>query len=996
MQLEYKKLYHLKRLEQLDEEFKQYILNVDSNLGSEYLKARTSKTRKNDIVSLQLAPYVEDFLASLFGINNETQTTYNNHSEYTVIALAKRQFVQRYAIKKYHKVEPEWHSLHKFQNEFHFANICLEALNNNSDHIEDLAKYAAWATISEHGKQIHKHSNLFFAPQPINSEFVIKNIEFDDGYYAKETKQREGFKLTDQGMNSASAASESHYCIICHDKEKDSCRTGLKNTQKNGCPLDENISLMHALKRDGLNIAALAVVMVDNPMVAATGHRICNDCMVACIFQKQDPVNTPAVETNILQSVLDYSYGFEIYSLLMRWNPLNFEQPLPKNDSGYKVLVAGLGPSGFSMAHYLARDGHFVLGIDGTKLEPLPDDLMEENLICNTLSIYESLDDKILWGFGGVSEYGITVRWNKKFLKILRLALARNHNIKFLGSTRFGSQINNDNLNELGFDEVVFCTGAGAPKIANLLGNQLPGVRLASDFLMNLQSTGAFRKDLLINLQLLTPIIVIGGGLSAIDAATEAKAYFTVQREKFFKLYNNLVNVYGSDTIQKWWTPKDFSAFENLQNNLQADVKIIYRGDITNSPSYQQNANEIEHALKEGVVFQDHTTPMRFETDTNGWVSGVWVLRNDQQEFMPAKTIILALGTEHLEQTTNQFTYGDANPDYAGSVVKAIASAKYGYADVAKKLDSNTAKNKKINWEFFDAKIIDIFKLTNNIVEICVLAPLAASTFQPGQFYKLQNFEANAQNIADFKMLMEPIALTPKRVDKKNGTINFVILNIGSSSAMVSLLKNGEKISLMGPIGKPVEILKNKTILLIGGGQFNLGMIEVAKAMKKNNNKIFWLAGYRNIDEMLYAADIKKYADKLWICTQTTATEKTIIGTVVDGLQELHTQHLFQEIDQILIYGTTHMQKAVKKVLLDLNFTKSVMCNMNLPMQCMLQGICGQCLCVGTDQTKIFCCKEQDVKLNDINFNNVENRAFSNGLLEKVSRMWLNHKIPQN
>jgi NADPH-dependent glutamate synthase beta subunit-like oxidoreductase/NAD(P)H-flavin reductase len=996
MQLEYKKLYNLQQLEQLDKEFQQYIANANSNLHSEYLKARTSKTKKNDTISLQLAPYVEDFLANLFGINNETQTTYANHSEYALIAVAKRQFVQRYAIKKYHTVEPEWHSSHEFKNELNFANICLEALNNNSDNLEDLAKYAAWATISEQGKQIHKNSNLFFAPQAINVEFVIKNIEFDDGYYSREEKHRNGFQLTDQGMSNESAASESHYCIICHDKEKDSCRTGLKNTQKHGCPLDENVSVMHALKRDGLNIAALAVVMVDNPMVAATGHRICNDCMVACIFQKQDPVDTPAVETNILQSVLDYSYGFEIYSLLMRWNPLNFEQPLPKNDSGYKVLVTGLGPSGFSMAHYLARDGHFVLGIDGSKLEPLPDYLMEENLISKTSSIYESLDDKILWGFGGVSEYGITVRWNKNFLKVLRLALARNHNIKFLGSTRFGSQINNDNLNELGFDEVVFCTGAGAPKIANLLGNQLPGVRLASDFLMNLQSTGAFRKDLLINLQLLTPIIVIGGGLSAIDAATEAKAYFEAQREKFFKLYNNLVNIYGADKIQKWWTPKDFEAFENLQNNLVADVKIIYRSDITKSPSYQQNANEIEHALKEGVIFQDHTTPMRFESDTNGWVSGVWVSRNDKQEFMPAKSIVLALGTEHLEQQTNQFTYGDANPDYAGSVVKAIASAKYGYVDVAKKLESNTAQNKKINWDFFDAKIIDILKPADNIVEICVLAPLAASTFRPGQFYKLQNFEVNAKIIANFKMLMEPIALTPKRVDKKNGIINFAVVNIGSSSAMVSLLQKGEKISLMGPIGKPVETLKNKTILLIGGGQFNLGMIEIAKALKKNNNKIFWLAGYRSANEMLYAADIKKYADKLWICTQTTATEKIINGTVVDGLQELQTNQLLHEVDQILIYGTTPMQKAVKKVLLDFNFTKSILCNMNLPMQCMLQGICGQCLCISTDQTKIFCCKEQDINLHDINFSNVENRSFNNGLLEKVSRMWLNHILPQN
>ena len=32
---------------------------------------------------------------------------------------------------------------------------------------------------------------------------------------------------------------------------------------------------------------ALAVAMIDNPFVASTGHRICNDCMKSCIYQKQ-------------------------------------------------------------------------------------------------------------------------------------------------------------------------------------------------------------------------------------------------------------------------------------------------------------------------------------------------------------------------------------------------------------------------------------------------------------------------------------------------------------------------------------------------------------------------------------------------------------------------------------------------------------------------------------------------------------------------------------
>ena len=60
----------------------------------------------------------------------------------------------------------------------------------------------------------------------------------------------------------------------------------------------------------------------------------------------------------------------------------------------------------------------------------------------------------------------------------------------------------------------------------------IPGIRAASDFLMALQLTGAFKKSSIVNLMLRLPAIVIGGGLTAIDTSTEALAYYPVQVEK--------------------------------------------------------------------------------------------------------------------------------------------------------------------------------------------------------------------------------------------------------------------------------------------------------------------------------------------------------------------------------------------------------------------------------------------------------------------------------
>ena len=81
-------------------------------------------------------------------------------------------------------------------------------------------------------------------------------------------------------------------------------------------------------------------------MCAGTGHRICNDCMKACIYQKQDPVNIPQAETASLTDVLDLPWGVEIYGLLTRWNPLNVGRPYPAPYNGVNVLVVGLGPAG--------------------------------------------------------------------------------------------------------------------------------------------------------------------------------------------------------------------------------------------------------------------------------------------------------------------------------------------------------------------------------------------------------------------------------------------------------------------------------------------------------------------------------------------------------------------------------------------------------------------------------------------------------------------------
>ena len=70
--------------------------------------------------------------------------------------------------------------------------------------------------------------------------------------------------------------------------------------------------------------------------------------------------------------------------------------------------------------------------------------------------------------------------------------------------------------------------------------NLARGIRMASDFLMGLQGQGAYRKNSLTNLQIELPAVVIGGGLTAIDTATELQAYYVTQVEKTLERFERL------------------------------------------------------------------------------------------------------------------------------------------------------------------------------------------------------------------------------------------------------------------------------------------------------------------------------------------------------------------------------------------------------------------------------------------------------------------------
>lgn len=1151
-------LYSREGLLKIDNAFINYLRDGNAALCEKLLDARnvpdSLQPKDESALLIEIAPWLEDYIAQLFDIENEVKLLAAKHHELAPLYFCKRQFVQRRAKGKVSAeelagidglalekaLEVEFGELF---SELVFAKNVARWMENEAEHAERLKlalHYAAWALRTTEG-QAHTHAGILFkSPAKLDFQNLI-SLETDESqgfpqHKLNHLRQRNGFALTDEGTDLAGALDETNYCIWCHEQGKDSCSKGLKEKAKSpdekpafkkselgallaGCPLEERISEFHKLKSQGVAIGSLAMIVLDNPMCAGTGHRICNDCMKSCIYQKQDPVDIPQAETRTLKDVLALPWGYEIYSLLTRWNPLNLKRPVPKAATGKKVLVVGMGPAGYTLAHHLMNDGHTVVGIDGLKIEPLPEQISGVNMrgervpfhaIQDASILEENLDERIPIGFGGVAEYGITVRWNKNFLKLIRLLLERRSQFALFGGVRFGGTLTTDDAFAMGFDHIALAAGAGKPTILNLPNGLARGVRAASDFLMALQLSGASQSDSIANMQLRLPVIVIGGGLTAIDTATEALAYYPIQVEKFLQRYEILSAVHGDEALRAAWDTEETEIAEEFllhgrairaeretadREGRKPDIlsllqswggaTIAYRKRLVDSPSYTLNHEEVEKALEEGITFAEGLTPIRI--NVNQWEhvqsvqfaiqkrseDGQWKTVGEVE--LPAHALLVAAGTQpntvlaredadiykldgryfascdemgnivapeygnpksgasvllghYKGPDDGRFIsfFGDLHPSYSGNVVKAMSSAKQGYPIVSRVLDQIAVSSNKTSEKFFAEfnnqlrpMVHKVERLTPNIIEVVVYAPLAASRFRPGQFYRFQNYATLAPISGDTRLAMEGIALTGASVDIKRGLVSLIALEMGGSANLCASLRPGDPVILMGPTGTPTETEPGETVVLVGGGLGNAVLFSIGAAARAAGSRVLYFAGYKKIIDRYKVAEIEAAADTVvWCCDEEPGLEATrpgdkhFVGNIVEamvayGSGQLGEQSVpLMDVDRIIAIGSDRMMAAVgaaryKQLKPYLKADHFAIGSINSPMQCMMKEICAQCLQPHKDPetgeiTYVFSCFNQDQPLDQVDFSSLASRLRQNSVQEKLTSRWIDRCLERN
>lgn len=263
----------------------------------------------------------------------------------------------------------------------------------------------------------------------------------------------------------AEALVEADRCYFCFDAP---CTTA--------CPTDIDIpGFIQGIRSD--NRLGAARTILSSNIMGGMCARVCPTevlCEEACVRHTHEdkPVEIGALQRYATEPVFDTGAAL-------------FERA---PDTGKHVAVVGGGPAGLSCAHGLARLGHRV-------------------------TIYDRADK-----LGGLNEYGIaTYKTVNDFAQTEVDYILGIGNIEVRGGISIGQDIKLDALREQ-HDAVFIGVGLGAVNALRLPGEQLDGVLDAVNYIAGLRQA-VDKKTLAVGRR----IVVIGGGMTAIDIAVQSK-----------------------------------------------------------------------------------------------------------------------------------------------------------------------------------------------------------------------------------------------------------------------------------------------------------------------------------------------------------------------------------------------------------------------------------------------------------------------------------------
>jgi len=186
--------------------------------------------------------------------------------------------------------------------------------------------------------------------------------------------------------------------------------------------------------------------------------------------------------------------------------------------------------------------------------------------------------------------------------------------------------------------------------------------------------------------------------------------------------------------------------------------------------------------------------------------------------------------------------------------------------------------------------------LTPVTTEYVIEAPEIARKARAGQFVIVRVHERG-----------ERIPLTIADRDADAGTITVVAQEIGATSRRMKELEPGDSLaSLTGPLGRPTEIERYGTVVLVGGGLGIAAIHPICQALRDAGNHVIAIIGARSGDLLFWEDRMRQVTDDLIVVTDDGSYGRKALVTV--PLKELIEE---RQIDRVWGIGPAIMMKFV-------------------------------------------------------------------------------------
>jgi ferredoxin--NADP+ reductase len=248
-------------------------------------------------------------------------------------------------------------------------------------------------------------------------------------------------------------------------------------------------------------------------------------------------------------------------------------------------------------------------------------------------------------------------------------------------------------------------------------------------------------------------------------------------------------------------------------------------------------------------------------------------------------------------------------------------------------------------------KIIHAQFIAPGIKRFVLEAPRIARKQKPGQFVILRIYEQG-----------ERIPVTIENSDPTLGTISIVVQSAGKTTHLLNSLNTGDQIlDVVGPLGKPSEIEKFGTVVVVGGGVGTAMAYPSAAAFKRAGNRVISIVGARTKELVILEQELRGVSDALMITTDDGSYADK--GFVTDKLRQLIQNGT--RIDLVLAIGPIVMMRAVAELTRKENIRTVVSLN---PIMIDGTGMCGGCRVLIDNKSEFACVDGPEFDAHKVNF----------------------------